>query len=203
VPDTSGQPGGDLGAVGMDYIAAPLRVLAVPLDSVVLDPANVRRHPERNLEAIRGSLARFGQRAPIVVQRQGMVVRAGNGRVEAARTLGWTHIAAVVVDEGDVEATAFALADNRSAELAAWDEAALHELVAGMDADLRAVAGWNDEELRALASAASAGDTKGDASPQLGGSVFQVVVECPDEETQADLIGRLEEEGYKCRALML
>jgi hypothetical protein len=53
-----------------------------------------------------------------VVQRQGMIVRAGNGRVLAARELGWTHLACVVVDESEVEATAFAIADNRSAELA-------------------------------------------------------------------------------------
>lgn len=72
----------------------------------------------KNIETIKASLARFGQRTPLVVQRQGMIVRKGNGTLEAARALGWGIIAALVVDEGDVPATAYALADNRSGELA-------------------------------------------------------------------------------------
>jgi hypothetical protein len=50
-----------------------------------------------------------------------LVVRAGNGQLTAARRLGWTHIAAVVVDEGDHEAVRYAVRDNRTAELAEWD----------------------------------------------------------------------------------
>src|SRR5689334_9508077 len=114
--------------VSLDHIAAPLRALALPLDSLTLDPANARTHDEKNLAAIKGSLKRFGQRLPLVVQRQGMIVRAGNGRVMAGRSMGWSHMACVVVDESEVEATAFAIADNRSAELAEWDDEALAKL---------------------------------------------------------------------------
>ena len=42
----------------------PLAVETVPIDSIHVDPANVRRHPERNLATIRASLARFGQQKP-------------------------------------------------------------------------------------------------------------------------------------------
>src|SRR5262249_46324156 len=63
-----------------------LTVKRVPIDSVHPDPANVRLHDERNLEAIKSSLARFGQQKPIVVDRQG-VVRAGNGTHAAAKAL--------------------------------------------------------------------------------------------------------------------
>ena len=35
-----------------------LAILRVPIDSLHQDPANARSHPERNLEAILGSLAR-------------------------------------------------------------------------------------------------------------------------------------------------
>ena len=98
-------------------IAAGLRFMATPVAELTLDPANPRQHDERNLQAICDSMTRFGQRLPLVVQREGMVVRAGNGRLEAARRMGWTHVAAVVVNESDAEAAAFALADNRTAEL--------------------------------------------------------------------------------------
>ena len=63
------------------HIAAPLRPLALPLSDLTLDSANARTHDEKNLAAIKGSLSRFGQCLPLVGQRQGMIVRAGNGRV--------------------------------------------------------------------------------------------------------------------------
>ncbi len=59
-------------------IAEPIRALAVPLATLNPDPANARKHGPKNLDAMKASLAKFGQRKPIVVQRDGMVVRAGN-----------------------------------------------------------------------------------------------------------------------------
>jgi len=82
-----------------------------------------------------------------------MVVRAGNAAVLAAKSLGWTELAAVVVDEDDVDATAFAIADNRTAELAAWDEALLAELLAPLrdDPDFdHLVTGFSDAEIARL-----------------------------------------------------
>lgn len=134
----------------LSHIAEPLRALAVPIDTLTLDPANARTHDERNLSAIKGSLSRFGQRLPIVVQKQGLIVRAGNGRVMAARALGWTHIAAVVVDESEVEATAFAIADNRSAELAEWDDESLAKLLQSLPEDALAATGFSTDDLAEL-----------------------------------------------------
>lgn len=200
MPDTSGQPGGEVGAAGLDYIAEPLRPLAVPIGELNADPANARRHPDHNLAAIEASLRRWGQRFPIVVQRQGMVVRAGNGRLEAARRLGWTHLAAVVVDEDSVEATAFALADNRSSELAEWDDEALAALLQSLPTDVPT--GFSEGDLEALLAELNP-VASGDTSEQLDGLVYKVLVECDAEQAQVELLERLEAEGYKCRALML
>ncbi|MCB9492595.1 MAG: ParB N-terminal domain-containing protein, partial [Dehalococcoidia bacterium] len=97
----------------------------IAVSDLANDPSNVRRHGEKNHEATRASLRKFGQRTPIVVQKQGMVVRAGNDRLAIFREEGWTHIVALVVNENDVEATAYAIADNRTGELAEWDDDAL------------------------------------------------------------------------------
>jgi len=131
----------------LTYIAEPLRHLAVPLTELTLDPSNARKHNERNLAAIAGSLKRFGQRFPIVVQRQGMVVRAGNGRLLAAKQLGWSHLACVVVDESEVEATAFAISDNRTSELAEWDDETLTRLLESLPLEMLEVTGFNQAEL--------------------------------------------------------
>ena len=52
-------------------------VKVVPISSLVLDPANARKHDEKNLAAIKGSLARFGQQKPVVVDQKGVVIGKG------------------------------------------------------------------------------------------------------------------------------
>jgi ParB-like chromosome segregation protein Spo0J len=119
------------------------------------DPANVRKHPERNLEAIIASLRRFGQQHPIVIDINN-TVRAGNGRLQAAIALGWDEIDCVVTDLKGSEAIAYAIADNRTAELAEWDDdmlaAQLHGLLTDDEALLEA-AGFDEDELSELLNA--------------------------------------------------
>ena len=131
----------------LSHIAEGLRPLAVPIASLHLDPANARRHPARNLDTIKASLAKNGQVKNVVVQRQGMVVRCGNGTIEAAKALGWTHVAALVLDQSDVEATLLAIADNRSSELADWDLPVLATLLEAFDAPSRELVGFSQADL--------------------------------------------------------
>src|SRR4030095_1489451 len=67
----------------------PLTVRRVPLDSLHLDPANARLHPDENLDAIAASLKRFGQAEPLVVQKGTGRVIGGNGRLSVMKRLGW------------------------------------------------------------------------------------------------------------------
>jgi hypothetical protein len=106
--------------------------IMIHVDSVTTDPANVRKHSEKNIEAIKASLTQFGQRKPIVVRRENMTVIAGNGTLRAAKELGWRDIAAVIVDDSLETATKYAIADNRSAELAEWDRLGLGQLIGGL-----------------------------------------------------------------------
>jgi ParB-like chromosome segregation protein Spo0J len=140
-----------------------LQIESVPIASIHADPANVRRHPERNLDAIKASLARFGQQKPIVVDAKG-IVRAGNGTLEAARALGWESISIVRTPLSGSEATAYAIADNRSAELAEWDEAGL------------------GEQLRALQSEDFGLDSVGYMLNRIGGELAGTVVDDPAGE---------------------
>jgi DNA modification methylase len=151
----------------LDPIALPLRALALPIASLTVDPANARTHDEKNLAAIKGSLSRFGQRLPLVVQKQGMIVRAGNGRVMAAKALGWTHIACVVVDESEVEATAYAIADNRTSELAEWDDDALAKLLESLPDDALAATGFSDTDLKDLLDKLAPDTVEEDEVPEV------------------------------------
>lgn len=140
-----------------------LEVFSLPIDSVHCDPANVRRHPARNLDAIKASLARFGQQKPILIDASN-VVRAGNGTVEAARALGWTEIRCVRTDLIGSEATAYAIADNRTAELAEWDDHSLAAVLGGLVQEEFPIEeiGFTDAELAELLPASENGQTSGD-----------------------------------------
>ena len=68
-------------------LGAPLAIRRVPIDSNHLDPAHARSPPQRNLDAIRSSLARFGQAEPLVSVRDGLQnLRVIEAIAQAVRT---------------------------------------------------------------------------------------------------------------------
>lgn len=131
------------------------------------DPDNVRTHSPRNLESIRESLTRFGQVKPIVLSADGQVA-AGNGTLEAARQLGWESVWVVTFDGSVEEARAYAIADNRTAELASWDHEALLESLTTLDADLLASTGFTTTDMDDLVKAWGRPDDLDDLDPGNG-----------------------------------
>ena len=137
----------------------------VACDTLSLDPANVRKHSAKNLDAIKASLRRFGQQKPIVVDAKGIVL-AGNGTLTAAKALGWKEIQIVRTDLAGVQATAFGIADNRSAELAEWDEK-LGDVLASLKAEdfpLDEI-GFDEKDLAEIVPESA--PTDADAEPQI------------------------------------
>jgi ParB-like chromosome segregation protein Spo0J len=137
------------------HIHESLQHLAVAVADLNSDPKNARKHDRRNLDAIKASLEKFGFRQPIIVQKQGMIVRAGNGRLEVAKELGWSHVPALIVDESEAEAVAYAIADNRTAELAEWDFENLADALGSLDSTLLDFTGFDKEELSFLENVAT------------------------------------------------
>lgn len=109
--------------------------------TLVSDPSNARKHSNQNIDAIKGSLAKFGQQKPIVVGEKNIVI-AGNGTLEAAKSLGWDTIDIYRTPLKGAEAMAFALADNKTAELAEWDDENLTAQLSALFDD-----GWDMEDL--------------------------------------------------------
>ena len=128
-------------------IAADLHALQVPIDTLRQLPGNPRRG---DVDAVAASLQRFGQRKPIVARADGTIT-AGNHTWQAAKQLGWDRIAVVRVDDDDATASAFALADNRTAELGSYDDGLLLDLIQSIDdKDLLADTGWSDDAVADL-----------------------------------------------------
>jgi ParB-like chromosome segregation protein Spo0J len=168
-----------------------MQVEIVALSSLVADPANVRLHPEKNLEAIKGSLKKFGQQKPIVVDKDGIVV-AGNGTLAAARALGWETVAVVRTGLEGVDKVAFAIADNRTGELAEWSDPALVGVLDSLKAvefDVSAI-GFSDADIAALTCETAGGD-----SPEK----YAVTVTLDDAAAQQDLFLELRDRGFRVK----
>lgn len=135
----------------MNKIAPDLAPLARPIDQL----SSLANNPRKgDVEAVMRSYDTFGQRKPIVARRDGTVL-AGNHQLAAARRLGWDQIAVVFVDDDDVTAKAYTLADNRIGDLGSYDSEMLAELIADVqdsDAGLLDAAGYSATDLTELLS---------------------------------------------------
>jgi len=130
-------------------IVAKLSIETIKLDALKPDPNNARKHSERNLDAIKGSLQAFGQRKPIVVAEDNTVI-AGNGTVEAAKQLGWVSVSAtrIPADWTPEQVKAYAIADNRTGELATWDQNELLSVLSDLDnSDLLHSVGFDTQDV--------------------------------------------------------
>jgi DNA modification methylase len=109
-----------------------VEIINLPIERVI----PYARNPRHNAEAVAkvaASIAEYGWRQPIVVDRD-MVVVAGHTRLEAARRLGLATVPVhVATDLTPAQARAYRLMDNRSHQEARWND----ELLALELKDLR------------------------------------------------------------------
>lgn len=162
----------------LSYINEQLRPLAVPIETLNPDPANERIHDEKNMEAIKGSIKRFGQHQVVTVWLEKDIIVVGNGRWKAMKEMGYTHIAANVRSFTEVEAAALRVADNRTSELGRWDKDALEETINALKGSEYPIddLGFPDDDIKALL-----------------GTTFLDYAPTPDDPTKE----KGEGEGYK------
>lgn len=107
----------------VDPESTPVRLSTV--SSEVVDIADLAPYPsnarEGDVGAISESLRTLGQFRPIVVNRSTCQVLVGNHTLRAAHALGWTQIAVTWVDVDEEEARRIVLVDNRTSDLATYD----------------------------------------------------------------------------------
>jgi len=104
----------------------------VAIDAIKPHPKNPRRG---DIDAIAASIRKNGFYGALVVQRASGFILAGNHRYLAAKKLGFTALPALFVDVNDRVAEKILLADNRTSDLAEYDEQALAELLESLSND--------------------------------------------------------------------
>src|SRR5215471_4061596 len=103
---------------------------------------NNPRHNDRAVAAVAASIREFGFRQPLVVDEEGVIV-VGDTRYKAALQLG-LKVVPVHVASGlsPARLKAYRIADNRTAELADWNQELLVQELAELqklDIDLNAI----------------------------------------------------------------
>jgi DNA modification methylase len=145
--------------MGGDHM--PLRIIRRKLNQLHEDPANVRKHDDRNLSAIEASLQEFGQVEPLVVQKTTGKVIGGNGRLAVLRRMGAKEVDVVEVDVDDLKATQLAIALNRTSDLADWDAAALDRTLKALTeagVDVEQVLAFTEDDVGQLLRTVGNGD---------------------------------------------
>ncbi|MFN7952698.1 MAG: ParB/Srx family N-terminal domain-containing protein [bacterium] len=150
----------------------PLSIETIATASLIPYARNARTHTDAQIAQIAASIREFGFVNPVLVDEQRTII-AGHCRVSAARTLGLAEVPTIRVAGLTVaQRKALALADNRLALDAGWDEEMLKlELAdlrdAGFDLDLT---GFNAGELADLdfGIGDAAPDDSADPEPQFG-----------------------------------
>jgi hypothetical protein len=101
--------------------------------------------------AVAESIRSFGFNVPILCD-QNLTIIAGHTRWKAANRLGLNTVPIIIVEMTDTQRRAFAIADNKTAEIADWDFPKLKNILEGLrseDVNIKSL-GFSDEELRDL-----------------------------------------------------
>lgn len=128
-----------------------MKIISLPVESLVHPKRNVRRHPEKQINELVKSVQQFGQTRPVVVDETNTIL-AGNGLVMALAKLGIEKASVMRVSGlSDKDKKKLMLSDNRIFELAAADSEIQMDFLReiAIDGDLE-VPGFDKEVLEML-----------------------------------------------------
>lgn len=108
------------------YLSEHMKIYDMPVARLIPYANNPRLNDEA-VPAVAESIRRFGFKVPMIIDKNNVVV-AGHTRLKAAKSLGLETVPCIMADDlTQEEIDAFRLADNKSGEIAQWDDKALLE----------------------------------------------------------------------------
>lgn len=108
-----------------------LKIEYVPPSKLKLNSKNPRLN-DKAVDSIVKSIEKFGWTNPILVRKSNDVVIAGHTRLKAAIELKLKEVPVIYLDYNETNAQAYMIADNKTSEIAEWDESGLKELLLGL-----------------------------------------------------------------------
>ena len=153
----------------------PLKIIYRSIEDLTPDPANPRRHSEKQIRQIAASIEEFGFVVPILIDRNRRII-GGHGRALAGCAVGMTEVPTVCLDHlTPAQLRAFAIADNKLTENATWDDRLLAEQLRdlsllGLDFSLEVTGfemGEIDLRIASLEESPAPGDDPADVLPEV------------------------------------
>lgn len=132
------------------------RIELWPIERLIPYARNARVHSQQQIDAIARSIRELGFNNPILVDGNDGIL-AGHGRLEAAIQVGMKEVPVVPLQHlTEAQRKAYILVDNRTAEMARWDDgllaAEIQRLEREFEMDFDGL-GWTAEELDDLNAA--------------------------------------------------
>lgn len=173
----------------------------ISIDKLIPYANNARTHSDEQVAQIAASIREFGFNNPVLIAEDDTII-AGHGRVMAARKLNLSEVPCLRLSHlTETQRKAYILADNKLALNAAWDVDLLKLEIQDLTTEKFAVelTGFDLQELAKIL------DNQEDLelNEEKYSEVFNVIVECSDENEQEKIFNRLDSEGYKCRVQSL
>ena len=165
---------------------------------------NSRIHSEEQVIQICSSIKEFGFTNPVLIDEENGII-AGHGRLMAAKKLKLKTVPCIVLAGlSEAQKKAYVIADNSIALNASWNMEVLSREVEALQAedfDLNLL-GFDDDFMVTLFD-----DPAPEPEQKPNGEeyheVFNILVECDDENHQQKIYDELTQKGLKCRVQSL
>jgi hypothetical protein len=164
---------------------------------------NARTHSEQQVLQIAASIKEFGFNSPVLVDGENGII-AGHGRVLAAKKLNLDEVPTIELKHlTKTQKKAYILADNRLALNSGWD----NDLLAlelgelsddGFDLNLL---GFDVDELNGFNDVEE--EKEKELKEETYSEIFNIIVQCQNEEEQESIYKKLTIEGLKCQVQSL
>jgi hypothetical protein len=178
----------------------------VPAHQLRPNPKNWRTHPPSQQDALRGVLAEIGYAGALLARElEDGTLELIDGHLRAETTPEVT-VPVLVVDISAEEADKLLATLDPLGAMAGVDVVALEALLANVQIDNPAVQAMLSDVIKTAQSGVKDDEGGGaDSSPRevMVPALFQIVIECSNEDQQRQLYEQLTAEGHKCRVLTL
>lgn len=176
----------------------------VPARQLRPNPRNWRVHPSRQQQAIRGILAEIGYADALLARElPDGTLELIDGHLRAETTPD-AIVPVLVLDVSEAEANKLLAVLDPLAGLAEQDDEVLAQLAREIEFESPVLRQLLAEVTHDMAEASPESTSASETGPvDPVPELFQVLVECRDEEDQRTLFERLSAEGYTCRLLTL
>ncbi len=171
----------------------------IPASQLRPNPRNWRTHPAAQQEAMRGMLAEIGYADALLVrERDDGTLELIDGHLRAELSPA-SEVPVLVLDLDDNEAAQLLALHDPLAAMADTDQELLNDLLAEVETRNEALR----KQLDALASPIDIQPVNDETTEVAIPEIYQVVVECQNEEEQQAVYESLTAAGHRCRLVNL